>query len=78
MIIPIRCFSCNSPWISSRWKMYLDKVKEHRKKEGKPETAEMDYLTATTVKSAEGKALDDLGITRMCCRRMMLTHVDLL
>lgn len=78
MIIPIRCFSCNNPWISSRWKMYLQKVKEHRKAEGKSETAEMDYLTPTTVKSAEGKALDDVGITRMCCRRMMLTHVDLL
>jgi DNA-directed RNA polymerase subunit N (RpoN/RPB10) len=58
--------------------MYLEKVKEYRKKEGKSETAEMDYLTPTTVKSAEGKALDDIGITRMCCRRMMLTHVDLL
>lgn len=78
MIIPVRCFSCNNPWIASRWKMYLEKVKEHRKEEGKSETAEMDYLTPTTVKSAEGKALDDVGITRMCCRRMMLTHVDLL
>jgi DNA-directed RNA polymerase I, II, and III subunit RPABC5 len=58
--------------------MYLAKVKEYRKLEGKSETAEMDYLTPTTTKSAEGKALDDIGITRMCCRRMMLTHVDLL
>ena len=78
MIIPIACFSCNNPWIASRWKMYLEKVKEHRRKEGKDEKAEMDYLTATTTKSAEGKALDDTGITRMCCRRMMLTHVDLI
>jgi DNA-directed RNA polymerase subunit N (RpoN/RPB10) len=38
----------------------------------------MEYLTSTTVKTAEGKALDDVGITRMCCRRMMLTHVDLI
>ncbi len=58
--------------------MYLKKVKEHRKKEGKAENGDMDYLTPTTVKTAEGKALDDIGITRMCCRRMMLTHVDLI
>jgi DNA-directed RNA polymerase subunit N (RpoN/RPB10) len=57
--------------------MYLQKVKEYRKAEGKSESVEMEYLTATTVKTAEGKALDDLGITKMCCRRMMLTHVDL-
>lgn len=24
-----------------------------------------------------GKVLDDLGITRYCCRRMFLSHVDL-
>ena len=65
MIIPVRCFSCNNPWISSRWELYLKKVKEYRKKEGKSESAEMEYLTSTTVKTAEGKALDDVGITRM-------------
>lgn len=58
--------------------MYLDKVKEHRKKEGKPENGEMEYLTPTTEKTAEGKALDDVGVTRMCCRRMILSHVDLI
>jgi DNA-directed RNA polymerase subunit N (RpoN/RPB10) len=78
MIIPVRCFSCNNPWISSRWLMYLEKVKELRKNEGKPENGEMEYLTATTIKTAEGKALDDVGIKKMCCRRMMLSHVDLI
>ena len=77
MIIPVRCFTCNNPWISSRWLMYLEKVKEYRKEEGKSENAEMEYLTISTTKTAEGKALDDIGIKRMCCRRMMLTHVDL-
>jgi DNA-directed RNA polymerase subunit N len=24
------------------------------------------------------KVLDDLGVTRYCCRRMFLTHVDLI
>ena len=26
----------------------------------------------------ESDALDDLGLTRYCCRRMILTHVDLI
>ena len=26
----------------------------------------------------EGQALDDLGLRRYCCRRMVLTHVDLI
>lgn len=25
-----------------------------------------------------GKVLDSLGVTRYCCRRMLLTHVDLM
>jgi DNA-directed RNA polymerase subunit N (RpoN/RPB10) len=73
MIIPIRCFTCNKP-IAGVWLLYLQKVKEYRKEEGK---TEMEYLTATTTKTAEGKALDDLKLTRMCCRRHMLSHVDL-
>ena len=77
MIFPIRCVSCNNV-IAGKWIPYLEKVKEHRKKEGKSEGAEMDYLTATTTKTAEGKALDDLGVKKICCRRHFLTHVDLL
>lgn len=75
MIIPIRCKSCNNPFLASRWELYLQKVKEYRKEEGK---TEMEYLTTDTVKTAEGKALDDVKITRMCCRTVMLTHVDLI
>ncbi|GAB7329742.1 hypothetical protein MBLNU13_g01472t1 [Cladosporium sp. NU13] len=26
----------------------------------------------------EGQALDELGLSRYCCRRMLLTHVDLI
>jgi DNA-directed RNA polymerase subunit N (RpoN/RPB10) len=74
MIIPIVCFSCRNP-IAGKYMSYLKKVKEYRKKDGK---TEMEYLTATTVKTAEGKALDDLGVHRMCCRRHFLSHVDLL
>lgn len=77
MIFPIRCVSCNNV-IAGKYLAYLDKVKQERKKEGKSETAEMEYLTATTKKTAEGKALDDLGVKRICCRRHFLTHVDLL
>jgi DNA-directed RNA polymerase I, II, and III subunit RPABC5 len=72
MIIPIRCVSCNAV-IAGKWDLYLKKVAEYRK----GLKTEMEYLSATTVKTAEGKALDDLGMFRACCRRHFLTHVDL-
>jgi DNA-directed RNA polymerase subunit N (RpoN/RPB10) len=74
MIIPIRCVSCNNI-IAGKYMAYLDLVEKNRKKEGK---TQMEYLTATTTKTAEGKALDELGLNRPCCRRHFLTHVDLL
>jgi DNA-directed RNA polymerase subunit N (RpoN/RPB10) len=77
MLIPIRCVSCNTI-LAGKWIPYLEKVKELKKKDGRPENDELQYLTATTEKTAEGKALDELGLVKMCCRRHMLSHVDLL
>lgn len=73
MIFPIRCVTCNNV-IAGKWLAYLEKVKENRRLTGK---TDMEYLSATTTKTAEGKALDDLGVKRQCCRRHFLTHVDL-
>jgi DNA-directed RNA polymerase subunit N (RpoN/RPB10) len=73
MIFPIRCVTCNNV-IGGKYQAYLDKVKDYRKKNGK---SDMEYLTATTTKTAEGLALDDLKVNRTCCRRHFLSHVDL-
>jgi DNA-directed RNA polymerase I, II, and III subunit RPABC5 len=73
MIIPIRCVSCNNV-LAGKWLAYLKKVEEYRKSEN---VTGMVYLTQTTTKTAEGKALDHLGLNKVCCRRHMLTHVDL-
>jgi len=36
------------------------------------------YLTLLNEEKTEGQAMDLLGLTRYCCRRMLLTHVDLI
>jgi len=36
------------------------------------------YLELLAKGNSEGDALDDLGLQRYCCRRMVLTHVDLI
>jgi DNA-directed RNA polymerase subunit N (RpoN/RPB10) len=74
MIIPIRCISCNNI-IAGKYLTYLALVEKNRKKDGK---TEMEYLTNTTTKTAEGKALDELNLKRVCCRRHFLSHVDLI
>ena len=36
------------------------------------------YLTLLQSWKSEGEALTELGMERYCCRRMLLTHVDLI
>ncbi|KAG5518795.1 hypothetical protein PMAC_002766 [Pneumocystis sp. 'macacae'] len=36
------------------------------------------YLIYLQEDISEGEALDKLGLKRYCCRRMILTHVDLI
>lgn len=36
------------------------------------------YLDLIQAEYTEGEALDALGLSRYCCRRMLLTHVDLI
>ena len=75
MIIPIRCFTCNTI-LAGKWLTYIEKVKEYSKKDGVDE--ELSYLTTETKKTPHGKALDDIGLFKECCRTRMLTHVDLM
>ena len=41
-------------------------------------TEEVVYLDEEKWKTPEGKVLDRLNLTKMCCRRHMLTHVDII
>lgn len=63
-MIPVRCFTCGKV-ISNVWDRYKKRVEE-RKKESKTNDIKV------------GDILDDLGIERYCCRRMLLTHVDII
>ena len=46
--------------------------------EGNGYVDRVQYLTHEfTEKTPEGIVMDELNLTRMCCRRHMLTHVDI-
>jgi len=77
MIIPVKCFTCGKV-LADKYMFYQKTVAEMKLK-NKEELAEIKYLNSNNIqKTAEGKVMDDLGLTRMCCRRHMLTHVDIL
>mgnify|MGYP003777029691 CR=1 FL=1 len=63
MIFPIRCVTCGKV-LADKWRFYSMKVEE-AEVAGKPDPG------------FRARLLDELGLTRYCCRRHMLSHVDL-
>ena len=84
MIIPVKCFTCGNV-IGNKYLYYLNRVME-KKKEQNIDDGNIKYLTndemdkqgkvKTLDKSIEGQVLDELKLTKQCCRRHMLAHVD--
>lgn len=76
MIIPVKCFTCGKV-IGDKYLYYLQTVADEKKKEG-IDLENIQYLSddSMTDKSVEGRVLDRLSLTKQCCRRHMLTHVD--
>lgn len=76
MIIPVRCMTCGKV-LADKWEYYKNKSSEIDKKEDK-EAATSKSSDKFFEKNLKGKILDDLGLHKMCCRRHMLGHVDLI
>ena len=80
MIIPVKCFTCGKV-LADKYRYYQQEVSKLKfNKHGKQdvEIEKVRYLTTSNIdKTAEGKVLDKLLLTKYCCRRHMLTHVDL-
>jgi len=76
MIIPVRCFTCNKV-LGDKWEFYERRVQEMKDRgEIDDSDARQDVVNAKP-KEPRGVLLDELGLTRMCCRRHMLSHLDL-
>lgn len=73
MIIPIRCFTCGKI-MADKIDYYMQKVEELnvKNKEGN------DDLFKNFDKVHTGHILDELGLTRYCCRRNLISNVDLM
>jgi len=76
MIIPVKCFTCGIV-LADKYRYFQTKVREAKMKDG-ISVDKVVYLTKNNMeKTAEGKILDILRLNRPCCRRHMLTHVDI-
>jgi DNA-directed RNA polymerase subunit N len=77
MIIPIRCYTCGK-CIGNKYYTYRDRVAELKKKENKPLKDTVINMNAATIeKTVEGRVMDELGLIRLCCRKIFLGHIEL-
>jgi DNA-directed RNA polymerase I, II, and III subunit RPABC5 len=77
MIIPIRCFTCNKV-VAHLWEEYLNKIQlKYSEADGDVEKKRFVNVKKIEEKTVEGQVLDELGLNKYCCRRMLLSHVDL-
>ena len=76
MIIPVKCFTCGKV-LGNKYRYYLKEVQK-RKISKSMDTERVLYLTTDFIdKTPEGEVMDELKLTKYCCRRHILTHVDI-
>jgi len=74
MIITVRCVSCGKV-LGNKWNKYQELIKKNPLLEKQPET--INFSAGNIKKTVEGEVMDLLGLKRYCCRRHILTHVDI-
>lgn len=69
MIIPIRCVTCGKV-IADKWEFFVERCKAG--------SAEKDADGNLKDPAYCEKVMNELGLDKMCCRRHMMGHVDLI
>ena len=79
MIIPVRCFTCGHV-LADKWIPYITTVQEEKNKldEGSDEPTVTYIDLKNPKKSVEGAILDEMGVHKYCCRRMMISNTHLI
>lgn len=80
MIIPVKCVTCGNV-LADKYQYYLEQVRKRKLEKGlSPDNVvyyTKDMIDKPINKTPEGEILDELKLKNVCCRRHMLTHVDI-
>lgn len=78
MIIPVRCFTCGKV-LANKWNTFQLKVTQYKKEMGVDPKQDI-YVNQNRLdgETPQKRAMDELELTRYCCRRHMMGHVDII
>ena len=84
MIIPVRCFTCGKV-LGDKWNTYKKLVDKKSSSESKKKFTLEDITISSKTDPLEhfdnnhqNDILNKMNIKKMCCRRHMLSHIDLI
>ena len=76
MIIPVRCVTCGNI-LADKYEYFLKEVRRTKMARGIAVEQVVYFTTQNSELTPEGEVLNTLGVRNVCCRRHMLTHVDI-
>lgn len=77
MIIPVKCFTCGMV-LANKYDYFKSQVRKIKSERDVPVDNIIYFTKENDIKTPEAEVLDKLKLTKICCRRHMLTHVDIL
>lgn len=78
MLIPIRCFTCGKV-IADKYDKYLAAAAQAQQQQAQQQQADGNNEQSEFFHGAPtGEIMTKMGLTRTCCRRMMLGAVDMM
>jgi len=78
MIIPVRCYSCGKI-LANKYDYFQNEL--NRKKLAMNTTEDpliINVNAADIKKTIAGELMDELGLTRICCRKVLLTSINII
>ena len=77
MIIPIKCVTCGNV-LANKYRYFLEQVRKQKMESGQ-QINKVTYYSKTTEdkETPEAEVMNNLKLRNVCCRRVMLTHVDI-
>ena len=78
MIIPVRCYTC-SKLLADKYEYYeRELLRKKLAMNTKEDPLVINVNAADIKKTIAGEILDELGLIRICCRKVLLTSINII
>jgi DNA-directed RNA polymerase subunit N (RpoN/RPB10) len=78
MLIPIRCYSCGKI-LANKYDYFQNELNRKKLAMNTTEDPLIININASDIKKTiAGELMDELGLTRICCRKVLLTSINII